>query len=116
MLRRKFVPKLLSKSQFIIVIFQFRRLHETANLGSSIQISLLLGCILRLLLNLVKFRIVSREFLQSHEEVTKVESELIVLRVKGKESLNKGSNLWSIDLLAKVSLRKAECRLTLADW
>lgn len=105
MRRCEFVSKFLPQSQLVIIIFQLRWLHKTTDLGSSIKISLLLGRILRLLLYLVELRIVSREFLQRNEEVTKVKPEFVVLSVKGKKSLDEGSNLWSIDLLVETSFK-----------
>lgn len=84
MRRCELVSEFLPKSQLVIIVFQLRRLHETTNLGSSIQISLLLGRILGLLLYLVELRIVARELLERNEEVTKVEPELVVLRVQCK--------------------------------
>lgn len=67
MRRCEFVPKFLTQSQLIIVVvLQLRWLHETANLGSSVKISLLLGCIFRFFLDLVELRVVPGELLQSN--------------------------------------------------
>lgn len=101
-LRCEFVPKFLPQSQLIVVILQLGWLHETTDLGSAVQVRLLLGGIFRLLLDLIKLGVITGELLQCDEEVAQVESELVVLRVESEQSLNESSNLWSIYLLAST--------------
>lgn len=98
--RRKFVSKLLPQSQLIIVVLQLGRLDQAADLGPTIQVRRLLCRIFRLLFDLIKLGVVTRELLQRNEEVTQVQTKLIVLRVEREETLNESSDLWSITLVS----------------
>lgn len=80
--RCEFVAKLLSESQLVVVVLQLRRLHEAANLRSPVQVCLLLGSIFFLLLHLVQLGVISSILLHGNEEVTQVQPELVILRVK----------------------------------
>lgn len=51
-------------SQLIIIILQLRWLHETADLGSSVDVRLLLGRIFLLFLDLEQLGVVTGELLQ----------------------------------------------------
>lgn len=84
MRRCKFISKLCPKSELIVIVLQLRRFHQTADLGSPVKVSLLLGRIFLLLLDLVQLGIVPSEFLQRDEEITQVESEFVVLRVEAE--------------------------------
>lgn len=80
--RCEFVAKLLSESQLVVIVFQLRRLHETANLRPPVEVCLLLGSILFLLLHLVQLGIVPSVLLHRNQEVTQVKTELVVLCVE----------------------------------
>lgn len=100
-------------SQLIVIILQLRRLHQAADLGSPVEVSLLLGCVLLLLLDLEELGIVASELLERDEEVTQVEPEFVVLRVESEQSLDKGSDLWAVGTLAmyNINTRNESLRL-----
>lgn len=82
----KLVPELLLESQF--VVFDLRRLEKAADLGAPLHFGRLCFSLLLLLLDDVELLVVPRKLLERNQEVSKVESELVVLSVESKEPLD----------------------------
>lgn len=89
------------QSEFIIILLQLRWLHQPADLGSPVKVGLFGRALLLLLLHEVQLSVVAGELLQRDKEVTQSESELVILRVEGEETLDKRSNLLPANMLAE---------------
>jgi len=88
--------KFLTQSQVFVLLFQFRRLEQTANLGPALKFGCLRRRLLLLLLHEVQFGIVARKLSEGDDKIAEGEPELVVLCVQCEQAFNKGCDLTSV--------------------
>lgn len=90
----------ITSSQLIVLGLNLRRLQQTAHLGSSFVVCSQLLLVLLLLLNSKQLGIVAGELLERDQEITKVQSELVILVVEANQTLDEKVDLGTMQKLA----------------